>query len=63
VGLRHRSEQLGGTSWLRRRYVEDGASLWIIAAEADCNPATVSRALAAAGVRGTPTAPGAGTRG
>src|SRR3954452_14087499 len=48
VGRRRRYEQLGEPSWLRRRYVEEGASLRIIAAEVGCNPSTVYRALAAA---------------
>jgi hypothetical protein len=50
VGRRGGYEQLGDPSWLRRRYIEDGASVRMIAGEVGCNPATVCRAVAAAGL-------------
>src|SRR5947209_6799374 len=45
VGGGRRYPQLGDASWLRRRYVDDGASVRMIAAEVGCGDAAVRRAL------------------
>src|SRR4051812_24125233 len=47
---RRRYPQLGDVEWLRRRYVEDGASLDDMAGEIGCQKSTLRQALAAAGV-------------
>jgi hypothetical protein len=52
TGRRH--SQLGDAEWLRRRYVEDAASLDDMAVEIGCQKSTLRRALARAGV---PTRP------
>jgi transposase-like protein len=49
-----RYPQLGDAEWLRRRYVEDGASLDDLAAEIGCQKSALRGALAAAGVRPRP---------
>jgi AraC-like DNA-binding protein len=51
---RRRYGQLGDASWLRRRYLDEGASMNVIAAEVGCGTATVRGALVAAGISRRP---------